>query len=384
MSKLTDRVVDGWDWARRLFGFDRISRERRQEIAETRGMIGRVIFYARPALVLLVVLYLATAFARLSLTAGDELGYPQRVLTGEGAEPGAQLPDGSGCAPSQIIAVTSYILDVMVNQNVWAPGDPQYKTGWFGIYGFASGPFFDNKASFQIGALGAVRRVSIEAVDLLGRARGTSAPDQSLQDARGALQWNENAWIINPFSARLPLLSISAAASYRDAKESLDLYNQRLAACDALFDARSDNLFQLLDRIANDIGGMTDQLASRSKGDRWDTKEKNFVPAAGNNRGIFDFRADNLFYEAHGMMWAYHGILQAARLDFADVVAQGNLGQIWDRMEGHLAESAGLDPMIVSNGREDSLLQPDHLSAMAVNMLRARANMTELREILNR
>jgi hypothetical protein len=53
-------------------------------------------------------------------------------------------------------------------------------------------------------------------------------------------------------------------------------------------------------------------------------------------------------------------------------------------MEGHIAESAALSPVIVSNGAEDSLFFPAHLSAMAVNMLRARANMTELREILNR
>ncbi|MGF1658775.1 MAG: DUF2333 family protein [Rubrimonas sp.] len=384
MARLTDRLVDFWDWSRRVTGFDRVSKEKRREIAETRGRIGQILFYARPALALLVILYLVSAFTRLSLTAGDELGYPQRVISGTGAEPGSRLPDGSGCAPSQTVAVTSYILDVLVNQNVWAPGDPQYKFGWFGIWSFESGPFFDNKASFQIGALRAVRRIGVEAVDLLGRARGTSAPDSALTDARGALQWNERAWIINPFSQRLPLLSNSAAATFRDAKESLDIYNLRLTECAALFDARSDNLFQLLDRIANDIGGMTDQLASRSKGERWDPATKAFVPGDGNNNGIFDFRADNLFYEAHGMMWAYHGILQAMRLDFADVVRQSNLDQIWDRMETHIAESAGLAPIIVSNGREDSLFQPDHLSAMAVNMLRARANMTELREILNR
>ena len=384
MARLTDRLVDFWDWSRRVTGFDRVSKEKRREIAETRGRIGQIVFYARPALALLVILYLGSAFARLSLTAGDELGYPQRVLTENVGTPGERLPDGSGCRPSQIVATTAYILDVMVNYNVWAPGDPQYKLGWFGVYGFEGGPFFDNKAAFQIGALNAVRRISIELVDLLGRARGTSAPDTALQDARGLLQWNERSWIINPFSARLPLISTSAAASYRDAKAQLEIYNQRLASCNALFDARSDNLFQLLDRIANEIGGMTDQLASRSKGDRWDPATKTFVPGDGNNLGVFDFRADNLFYEAHGLMWAYHGLMQAVRADFADVVAQANLGQIWDRMETHIAESAALDPMIVSNGREDSLFAPDHLSAMAVNMLRARANMTELREILAR
>jgi hypothetical protein len=271
-----------------------------------------------------------------------------------------------------------------VNQNVWAPGDPQYKFGYLGIASFEAGPFWDNKASFQRGALRAARRISVELVDLLGRARGTSAADDDLQAARGALQWNETAWIFNPFSERLPLLSTSASASYRQAIELLDRYNARLQACDALFDSRSDNLFQLLDRIANDVGGLTDTLAQRSKAERWDVETKMMVPGPGNNLGVFDFRADNFFYEAHGAMWAYHGILQAARVDFGEVVRQSNLTQIWDRMETHVAETAALDPLIISNGSEDSMVAPAHLSSMAVNMLRARANMTELREILNR
>ena len=53
-------------------------------------------------------------------------------------------------------------------------------------------------------------------------------------------------------------------------------------------------------------------------------------------------------------------------------------------MEAHVAEAANLSPLIVSNGREDGFMMPDHLSVMAENILRARANMTELRDILAR
>jgi hypothetical protein len=53
-------------------------------------------------------------------------------------------------------------------------------------------------------------------------------------------------------------------------------------------------------------------------------------------------------------------------------------------MEQHIAESAVLKPVIVSNGPEDSMFQPDHLSVLAGNMLRAHANMQELREVINR
>jgi hypothetical protein len=41
-------------------------------------------------------------------------------------------------------------------------------------------------------------------------------------------------------------------------------------------------------------------------------------------------------------------------------------------------------PLIVSNGRSDSLFQPDHLSQLAVSMLRATQNIVEIREVINR
>ena len=53
-------------------------------------------------------------------------------------------------------------------------------------------------------------------------------------------------------------------------------------------------------------------------------------------------------------------------------------------MEARIAETASLSPLIVSNGREDGFMMPDHLSAMAENVLRARANIVELRDILAR
>jgi hypothetical protein len=385
MGRLFEWFVEVWDWLRRASGLDRMSKSKREAELEGRSLFARILYWGRPVVALFVVLYVVSLVSRFSVIHGDDLSYPQTVMTPDWPTglPGEPVP-GGGCAPSATVAMTARILDILVNQNTWAPSDPQYKIGWFGVAGFEPGPFFDNKASFQMGAMGAVRRMSIELVDLLGRARGTSAADPDLQDARGAVQWNERSWILNPFDSRLPLLSTSAPTSYRSAIDNYSEYNAKLAACDALFDSRSDNLFQLLDRIANDVGGMTDQLATRSKGDAWSVTDKALVPAAGNNLGFFDFEADNLFYEAHGMMWAYHGILQALRQDFSGVVAGANLGQIWDRMEAHVAESASLEPLIVSNGREDSAFTPDHLSAMAANMLRARANMTEIREVLAR
>lgn len=381
-----------WSRLNHALGFDRAKKDVRAAETEGRSRLWRATYFLRPLLALLVILYTVAAILRLSVLSGDAMDYAQPVLAPAAAPEQVAAPMGgdaqeqvaaAACHESEIADMTARIVEIIAQENVWVPADPQYKIGWFGVFGFAPGPFFDNKAAFQIGAMRVVRRVSVELADILGRIRGTSAPDDDLVAARGFLQTQERAWIFNPFDARLATFATSAASAYADAAERLHAYNDRVAACDATFDARADNLFQLLDRAANEIGGMVDQLSQRASTGRWSVEEKMMVDQ-GWGFGFFDFKADNLFHEARGMMWAWHGIMQAARADFADVIAQRNLDSVWDQMEIHIAQSAALNPLVVSNGAEDSLLAPAHLASMGVNMLRARANMTEIRGILDR
>ena len=323
--------------------------------------------------------------------------YPDAVTPAEAAPPsGATAPpqtagseetpsgEGETCPRSETIATMSYLLGVLVDDNVWAPADPMYKIGFFGLVPFEATPWFDNQASFQLGALSALRRMAVEFVDGLGRSRGTTAADEDLQAARNALFVSASAWRFNPFDDQAPTVGTPADKSYRDARRFLERYNARLRDCEASFDPRSDNLFNAFDRIAKDMGGTTAELGRRSNAYEWSVEQHRVVPAEGSNAGIFDFRADNYFHEARGMMWAYHGMLRALRTDFQRVVEQRDLGEVWNRLEKHVAESILMDPWIVSNGRTDAVFMPDHLAVMAMNILRARANLTEARDILNR
>ena len=392
MTRIFDWLVEMWDRMRGLLGFHRLTRKGRGDDLVGRGFIRRIGYFIRPVLMLLVLIYLGTMIWRFSWVRGEDLSYPQALLTeprapasaGQETEAGGGAEDARTCTRSRIVQTQQALIDLVVNQNDWAPATPQYKFGFFGLVGWEETPFFDNKASFQTGVLGALRRVSVELTDTLGRVRGTSGADPDLEAARGELQRDERTWIINPFDARLPLLATSAASSYRNAIDRFEAYNQRLAACDALFDARADNLFQLLDRMTKDLGSTVDQVARRSQGQVYDVETHTFVDGEGNDWGWFDMRADNLFHQARGRMYAYHGIMQGARIDFADVIEKRDLADVWNRMEAHVAEAANLSPLIVSNGREDGFMMPDHLSVMAENILRARANMTELRDILAR
>ena len=87
----------------------------------------------------------------------------------------------------------------------WVSSNLLYKLGFFGV-DWKYGPFFDNKAAFQLGVNEIVRRTSFEAVDRLGRVRGTSQIDQNLQDARQNINYTEDAWYVStsPFGFLTP------------------------------------------------------------------------------------------------------------------------------------------------------------------------------------
>lgn len=281
---------------------------------------------------------------------------------------GEKMPDassGNQCENSGIVAVTADLIDYNVNQNAWISSMIAYKMGFFGV-DWDHTPFLDNKAAFQRGINQAVRRTAVELVDTLGRVRGTSAINQNLQDARGNLQFDEYTWYfgLSPFGPKTPTPSF-----YRAAMKDLRTFNASLENCDAVFDGRADNLLSFLDRIANDIGSTSDIIRERSE---------NY------NSGWFDTRADDRFWFAYGQLYAYYGILEAARSDFAGVVKERNLGSLWNRLDGQFQSALKIQPAIISNGSEDGWIMPTHLATMGFYILRVRANITEIRDVLDR
>jgi len=284
------------------------------------------------------------------------------IITGE-AETSATAEQT--CRRSLIVDATSDLVDFNVNQNAWLSSMLLYKLGFFGL-AWERTPFFDNKAAFQRGVNQAIRRTTIELVDTLGRVRGTSQIDKDLQSARGDLQFGETKWYFSfsPFGPTTPTPSF-----YRSAMESLKKFNDRLEKCEAVFDARADNLLQFLDRIAKDIGATSAILRERSES---------------YNSGWFDTRADDRYWFAYGQLYAYYGILKAARTDFADVIEERRLATLWDELEDQLRASLRIQPAIISNGAEDGWLMPSHLATLGFYILRVRSNLVEIRMVLDR
>ncbi|MGG7519059.1 DUF2333 family protein [Allorhizobium undicola] len=279
---------------------------------------------------------------------------------------GQPLPDKPGsCQNSAIVTTVADLTDMNVNRNDWVSSTLLYKLGFFGL-DWDHTPFFDNKASFQRGVNQVARRVAIELADNLGRVRGTSGINSDLQDARGNIQFDEFTWYFgsNPFGFKTPTPSY-----YRAAIRSWRNFNSALEGCNAIFDARADNLVQLVDRAANDLGATSEILRRRSED---------------HNSGWFDTRADDRFWFAYGQLYAQYAVFQAARADFGDVIRERNLTAIWTEMERQMASALRIQPAIISNGSEDGIIMPNHLSTMGFYILRVRSNMVELRAVLDR
>lgn len=316
--------------------------------------------------------------AERSVAAGQERPAEAAAADGAAQSPAEQVPAGQAppaqaptgpavrqCQTSAIVDVAADLTDMNVNQNAWISSMLLYRLGFFGI-DWDHTPFLDNKASFQRGVNQVVRRTSAELVDTLGRVRGTSGIDGNLQDARGNLQFDEYSWYfgLDPFGFKTP-----TPAYYRAAIKSLRTFNTELAACNATFDTRADNLVQFVDRIANDLGGTAAILRERSE---------NY------NAGWFDTRADDRFWFAYGQLYGYYAVLSAAQADFGQVVRERNLGMLFNDTLAQFRAALRIQPAIISNGREDGWIMPTHLATMGFYILRVRSNLVEIRSVLDR
>ena len=265
--------------------------------------------------------------------------------------PAADIPKGG----SEAVAVAAALVDREVNQHSWTANDPFFQPGWA----------LDNMPNFQQGIITALGRFSFELMDQLGRLRGSSEADPDLAAANGRLQYPGDVWLWNP-SKSLALKS-SSESQYREAREHLLAYNQRLSKGDAIFDRRADNLMATLDRFAADMGSAsaaTDEHIEK-------------------NAGVWiDTRADDLFYFNKGRLYAYYVIMKALGDDFSQVIKERNLENAWGQMLASLRQGVELEPWVVVNGAPDAQFQPSHLAAQGFYLLRARVQLREITDIL--
>lgn len=254
---------------------------------------------------------------------------------------------------SAAVSMMTGLVDREVNQHSWVANDPFFLPGYV----------LDNMPNFQMGIISALGRFAFELTDQIGRTRGSSEADPDLQKAAGLLQYPGDKWVWNPSQSLIP--ASSSESQYRQALVLLRKFNARLGTGQAVYEIRADNLLGTLDRIASDLGSQSAIIDTEVLND------------AG---GIIDWNADDIFYSSKGKLYAYYMLLKGMSEDFAPVIKERNLQKPWDQMLETFKVAAELQPFIVMNGSTESIIVPNHLTTQGFFLLRAR---TQLREVSN-
>jgi hypothetical protein len=262
----------------------------------------------------------------------------------------ADAPQGA----SKAVALAAALIQREVGETSWPANDPFFMPGYA----------LDNMPNFQHGIQQSLARFTTEMADQLGRSRGSASADPDLTDARGLLNYAPDVWYVSSAS-----LAANSESQYLKAMDKLISYNNRLAAGKATFEPRSDNLLGTMDRIGKDLGAASnaiDQQIDEHAGD-W-----------------FDLHADDVFYYNKGLLYGNALLLRDLGVDFKSVLDERGAGKIWQRMLDSMIEGASLQPLIVTNGPPNALLEPNHLASQGFYLLRARTQLEELTDILQK
>jgi hypothetical protein len=302
-----------------------------------RGRVGRL------ALRLAIFLVVAAA-----------LYYPVGMLIVHRVDDSPELAYTVGDGESHAVAAAAALIDRETNQHRWTANDPF----------FLPGAALDNMPNFQQGIIYALSRFAIEMSDQIGRIRGSSQVDQDLDKAAGRLKFPGTIWYFDFGTSLAP--TTPSEQQYRAARKDFLNYNKRLAAGDASFERRSDNLQATLERFAADLGSSSAVLDQR-------IADSSF---------LIDTKADDVFYQTKGRLYGYYILLTALGEDFKKLIAERELTNAWAQMLDSFRTAATMDPLIVINGAPDSLIMPSHLAAQGFYLLRSRTQLKEISNIL--
>ena len=259
---------------------------------------------------------------------------PDRLML---AETPAEAPIGT-----TTVGVLADMMEVQLDSfGGWLPNDlplsPSYYT--------------DNTANFQLGVLQVARHASRVLRDNLSRQRTSDTVDKAADQAYSLLANDPLKWMFP-----------SAEGAFGGGVEQLRDFQNRLGDT-AGFYPRSDNLVQLLESLASELGAVNDRLLQARKSDEvsW-----NLV--------------DDQFYYSQGVAWAMLALVEAIAVDFERVLMDKNAMEI-TRMIVTSLEEAQFDPWIVTNGGKSGVLA-NHSSNLKAFLDDARQKINSLISIL--
>ena len=255
---------------------------------------------------------------------------------------------------SRAVAIAASLVDR--ETEYWAPNKPLWMPA----------AALDNMPNYQQGMVSAIGRFALGLSDFLARVRGSSAADPDVRRAVGFLNYDGTIWYWGQGNI-IPMAK--SETQFRQACEALLAYNKNVAAGRATYERRADNLIEFLSRVASDLGSASASLDER---------------AEASNAGYFDRKADDVFYDVKGRLYAYYLILRELGADFAPVIRERQAQAVWDQMLESLKAAAKMNPLVIANGDEDGMIVPSHLRTLESSLLRSRTQIKELADVFQK
>lgn len=279
-------------------------------------------------------------------------------------------------APVKGVATTETLIrvvDVLLNK----PG------GYLANDFIPPGVWLDNIPNWEFGVLVQVRDLSKALREAFSRSQSQSTEDSDLALAEPRFNVDHKSWAV-PWPESEYSDGIAFLTAYQSRLMDEDNYN-------AQFFARADNLRYWLGTVETRLGSLSQRLSASVGQKRINTDLANTDVASRSTAAPAELRVktswykiDDVFYEARGTAWALLHFLQAAKIDFADVLAKKNavasVQQIIRELE--MTQQPVRSP-IIANGEGFGLIA-NHSLVMASYISRANAAIIDLRELLSR
>ena len=282
------------------------------------------------------------------------LYYPIGMLLVHNIDDKTELSHQVNEGESHAVAAAAALITLETDENRWTANDPF----------FLPGAALDNMPNYQQGIVYALSRFAIEMSDQIGLVRGSSQVDEDLDKAAGRLKFPGNIWYFDFGTSLAP--TTPSEQQYRAARRNFLNYNKRLAAGNASFERRADNLQATLERISADLGSSSAVIDQK-------IKESGF---------LIDTQADDVFYQTKGRLYGYYQLIKALGLDFGKIIEERELTAAWDQMLDSLRVASQMQPLVVVNGAPDSQMMPSHLASQGFYLLRSRTQLKEIANIL--
>ena len=243
------------------------------------------------------------------------------------------------------------------------------------------GTMMDDIPNWEFGVLVQVRDLARSLRNDFSRSQSQSVEDADLAVAEPQFNFDSGSWMFPP-----------SESEYRKGIDALERYLVRLNddnQHDAQFYARADNLVDWLAIVEKRLGSLSQRLSASVGQVRVNTDLAGDAAArqATSNPTEMEVKTpwtqiDDVFYEARGSTWALIQFLQAAEIDFRDVLEKKNavvsLRQIIRELES--TQDTVWSPVVL-NGSGFSLFA-NYSLVMASYISRANAAIIDLKRLL--